>query len=108
MDRKGIIAITLSLITLVAWMVYNNGEMKKVAAQRALVQAAADAEQAMATLTALSRRGFDVTMVVPSRPSGGGPTPAQLREYYQLRGEFAIEELLNRGSALFAAASQGQ
>lgn len=41
MDRKGIIAVALSLVTLVAWMYYNSIEMKKGAEQRARVQAAA-------------------------------------------------------------------
>ena len=41
MDRKGIIAITLSIITLVAWMYYNNQEMQKVAAAQEKIRAAA-------------------------------------------------------------------
>lgn len=43
MDRKGIIAVTLSVITLFAWTFYNNREMEKGAALR---RAAAAEEQA--------------------------------------------------------------
>jgi YidC/Oxa1 family membrane protein insertase len=47
MDRKGIIAIALSIATLVAWMFYNNHEMQKVTAARLRAQAEAAELQAV-------------------------------------------------------------
>ncbi len=35
MDRKGIIAVTLAIITLIGWMFWNNREMQKIAAAQA-------------------------------------------------------------------------
>jgi len=68
MDRKGITAVTLALITLVVWMIYNNAEMKKVAAQRAEVQAAAAAEQAKVDAEAKKN--------APAAPAAPVATPA--------------------------------
>ncbi len=47
MDRKGIIAISLSIITLIAWIVYNNREMQKVTAARAEAATAAAEKAAL-------------------------------------------------------------
>jgi YidC/Oxa1 family membrane protein insertase len=41
MDRKGIIAVALSIVMLVVWVYYNNIEMKKVAAAKAETEAIA-------------------------------------------------------------------
>ena len=45
----------------------------------------------MATIAALARRGVDVTAVVPLRRGDTSPTPAALRDYYHLRGDFSVE-----------------
>ena len=41
MDRKGIIAVSLSIAVLIGWTIWNSQEMAKVAAQQAKVKAAA-------------------------------------------------------------------
>jgi len=51
MDRKGIIAISLALITLVAWFFYTNNENRKAVAAYAKEQAAAEAAKAEAAKT---------------------------------------------------------
>jgi len=65
MDRKGIIAVALSIITLVVWMHFNNVEMKKLAAARAEAEAIA-AEQA----------AKDAPVAVPAPAGTTAPTAA--------------------------------
>jgi YidC/Oxa1 family membrane protein insertase len=52
MDRKGITVVVLSLVTLVAWMYFNNQEMRRVAAAQAQAKAAAEVQAATAPETA--------------------------------------------------------
>ena len=49
-----------------------------------------DSEQALNTVAALSRRGLEVTLVLPKARSGAEPEAAALREYYQVHGDFEV------------------
>src|SRR5687768_12894930 len=72
MDRKGIIAVALSILTLIAWYYYNTIEMKKVAAARAQeeVVAAAQAPQPVAaTPTAAAPSAAPVPAPAPGEPT---------------------------------------
>src|SRR5690606_5066094 len=48
-----------------------------------------DTEQVLNTIAALGRRGVDVELVVPEPPAGA-VDPDVLRDYYQVRGPFAV------------------
>ncbi|OIP30560.1 MAG: hypothetical protein AUK47_24835 [Deltaproteobacteria bacterium CG2_30_63_29] len=52
-----------------------------------------DTEQVLSTLSALSRQGVDVTLVLPRRPLKLAATAAELREYYQVKGDFKVVRL---------------
>ncbi len=78
MDRKGIIAITLSIVTLVAWWYYNNQEMQKVAAARAQAESAA-LETAAATPPAETAAAPVTAPVAPTAPVEAG-TPEKVEE----------------------------
>jgi glycosyltransferase involved in cell wall biosynthesis len=53
-----------------------------------------DTEQAMATLTALARRGHNVVIVVPRRLTRPCPESEALRNFYQVSGDFTVEQLM--------------
>ena len=77
MDRKGIAAITLSLIVLGVWMVNSNQEMNKLAAQKARQQAIA-AEQAQ-TLQPEAVPKPDATAPANAAPAApSNPAPEKL------------------------------
>src|SRR5690606_14593824 len=68
-----------------------------------------DSEQVMKTVAALSRRGVDVTLVLPRKPAARGSVrngvrssaqdrTEELKDYYQVQGSFAVHELPNAAS----------
>ncbi len=71
MDRKGIIAISLSLITLVAWFFYTNNENRKAVATYAREQAATEAAKAEAAKTEPLPEKPGSTPRRPPRPGPG-------------------------------------
>ncbi len=109
MDRNGIIAVALSILTLLAWMYYNSQEMKKVAAHRAAMEAVEKAKapaEAVAPAPAPGEPAAPVPPPVPSEPDvaeqvesietesvhytfsnlGGGITRARLKKHEGERG----------------------
>ena len=59
----------------------------------------ADTEQVVNTVAALSRQGLSLELLLPGRTTGPGDSGA-LRDYYQVRGEFAVHLLRGRYHAL--------
>lgn len=59
----------------------------------------ADTEQVVNTVAALSRRGFDLGLLLPGPRSGPGDGDA-LRRYYHVEGAFEVEQLAYRYHAL--------
>jgi glycosyltransferase involved in cell wall biosynthesis len=55
---------------------------------RVLPATQSDAQQMMCTLTALARRGVQMTLVVPAGKEP--PTAARLREHYHVEGDFEV------------------
>lgn len=55
----------------------------------------ADTEQVVNTVSALSRQGHTLEILLPGLETGPGDS-AQLREYYQVDGEFAVHRLKRR------------
>lgn len=60
---------------------------------RLLPTTATDAEQAMSTLAALSRRGHLVTLLLPRPRSEPGVTVGALKERYHVEGTLAVEHV---------------
>lgn len=52
-----------------------------------------DTEQVLNTVSALGRRGIGVELLIPRRNGCPTRTADELREYYQLEGEFEVREL---------------
>src|SRR5262245_27221979 len=74
MDRKGIIAVTLSVIVLVVWWVYNDKEMKKLAAANAaqveVEKAKAEAEaKAKGTTAPATTATTSAPEITPAQPA---------------------------------------
>jgi len=60
---------------------------------RALPTTAADAEQGVSTIAALSRRGVGMTLVLPRPARGRLLTPEDLARHYQVEGRFSLTTL---------------
>ncbi|MCB9707236.1 MAG: glycosyltransferase family 4 protein [Myxococcales bacterium] len=57
---------------------------------RILPANAADCEQAINTIAALSRQGADITLLLPRPVRSVAPTAEQLKAYYQVKGTFTV------------------
>ena len=79
MDRKGIIAVTLSIITLLVWWHFNNQEMQKIAAARQAAQAVA-AEKAARELAEQGPGAAPATAptAAPAAPAPEPVAPGQI------------------------------
>ena len=81
MDRKGIVAVSLAVAVLIAWVIFNNKEMARVATERAKAKAAAAevAAQAKAAEPVAPDAGTPATApVAPAAPTN--PTAEEKRE----------------------------
>ena len=58
---------------------------------RDLPTTATDAEQATSTLAALSRRGVEVTLLIPRGLSEPGMSAAEICRHYKVDGQFRVE-----------------
>lgn len=58
---------------------------------RDLPTTATDAEQATSTLAALSRRGVDVTLLIPRALSEPGMSAAEICRHYKVDGQFRVQ-----------------
>jgi glycosyltransferase involved in cell wall biosynthesis len=52
-----------------------------------------DSEQLISTAAAMARQGAEVVLFLPSNQQGGDTTAGELREHYQVSGDFHVEHL---------------
>jgi len=82
MDRKGIIAVTLAILTLVGWMFWNQQEMQKAAALQSKAKAEALEAAAKEKLQEVDKKGGETAGTggkgaTGSPSSPGNPAPAE-------------------------------